>query len=100
GARGQQIVSALRVAVVGVGGTGSAVAEQLGRLGVHEMTIVDDDRFEESNLSRMWGSEYQDLRQHSSKVTIVARHLKQIRPALTVHTIQQSIIKQAVLERI
>jgi len=39
-------------AVVGLGGLGGTVAEVLARLGVGRLTLIDGDRFEESNLNR------------------------------------------------
>ena len=41
-----------RVCVVGCGGLGGHVIEQLGRLGVGHLTAIDGDVFEESNLNR------------------------------------------------
>jgi len=41
-----------RVAIVGLGGLGGAVAEILARAGVGALTLVDGDRFEEHNLNR------------------------------------------------
>lgn len=42
----------LRVAIVGVGGLGPLVAENLARLGVAELILIDPDRLEISNLNR------------------------------------------------
>jgi len=53
GRDGQASLSSLRAGIVGAGGTGSAVFEQLVRLGVGEVTIIDDDRLTESNLTRI-----------------------------------------------
>lgn len=41
-----------RVLVAGCGGLGGNVIEQLARLGVGHLTVVDGDVFEESNLNR------------------------------------------------
>lgn len=41
-----------RVLVAGCGGLGGYVIEELGRLGIGEITAVDGDVFEESNLNR------------------------------------------------
>lgn len=49
------------VSIIGVGGTGSAVAVQLARLGVKELRIVDKDKIELSNLNRLYGSTYRDI---------------------------------------
>ena len=43
GAAGQHALAQLRVGVVGAGGTGSAVLEQLIRLGVRNIVSIDDD---------------------------------------------------------
>ena len=51
---------AFRILLVGVGGTGSALALALGGLMVHarqkgihiDLTLVDDDRIEEKNIGR------------------------------------------------
>ncbi|MFC7968762.1 ThiF family adenylyltransferase [Streptomyces cinereoruber] len=39
----QRVLGDLKVAVVGAGGTGSAVAEQLVRLGIRRLTLIDPD---------------------------------------------------------
>ncbi len=56
GSTGQAMLHASRVGVVGLGGIGSLVAQQLGRLGVGEVVLVDFDRLELSNVSRVVGS--------------------------------------------
>lgn len=40
------------VAIVGCGGLGGSIAEQLARIGVGRLVIFDGDRFEVSNLNR------------------------------------------------
>lgn len=52
----QALLSKLHVGVVGTGGTGSAVTEQLIRLGVGTLTVVDGEEFERSNINRVYGS--------------------------------------------
>jgi molybdopterin-synthase adenylyltransferase len=52
GAEGQLAISSLRVGVVGLGGTGSVVVQQLARLGVQEYVLIDPDAVEATNLNR------------------------------------------------
>ena len=42
--------------MVGLGGTGSCVVEQLARLGIGHLTLVDGQQFEPSNVNRVYGS--------------------------------------------
>lgn len=52
GAVGQQRLARARVAIVGVGATGAAVAGLLARAGTGHLTLVDRDYVEQSNLQR------------------------------------------------
>ncbi|MGI5901807.1 MAG: HesA/MoeB/ThiF family protein [Desulfitobacteriia bacterium] len=48
----QQKLGSSTVAIVGCGGLGGYIAEQLARLGVGHLILIDGDRIEESNLNR------------------------------------------------
>ncbi|MFY9532130.1 MAG: ThiF family adenylyltransferase, partial [Candidatus Acidiferrales bacterium] len=61
GAEGQRLLRTLRIGVVGAGGTGSAVCEQLIRLGVGSVTVIDHDVLSESNLTRVHESRLGDV---------------------------------------
>jgi hypothetical protein len=52
----QTLLSRLKIGIVGIGGTGSAVLEQLTRLGVGDLVISDGQHFEVSNVNRLYGS--------------------------------------------
>ena len=52
GVEGQDKLLAARVLMVGAGGLGSAAALYLGSAGVGRITIVDDDRVDNTNLQR------------------------------------------------
>lgn len=56
GDRGQEIIGSQRVAVVGLGGAGSLINEYLARLGVGELVLIDPDRIETTNISRVVGA--------------------------------------------
>ncbi len=63
----------MKIAIVGVGGTGSAVAVQLARMGVGSLTLLDRDTVEESNVSRVYGSKKKDI--GKPKVGVLKKHL-------------------------
>jgi hypothetical protein len=65
---GQAQLRRARVAIVGLGGVGSLVNEYLARLGVGELILIDPDRLERSNLSRVVGGRASD--EGRFKVTI------------------------------
>ena len=56
GVGGQALLRTLHIGVVGAGGTGSSVCEQLIRLGVGQITVIDPDVVAETNVSRIYGS--------------------------------------------
>jgi hypothetical protein len=53
---GQEILSGLKVGIIGLGGGGSLVSEWLSRLGVGHIVGVDFDHVEVSNLPRVVGA--------------------------------------------
>jgi molybdopterin/thiamine biosynthesis adenylyltransferase len=74
----QESLGRLHVAIVGCGGTGSAVAEQLVRLGVRTLSLFDPDTLSDSNVTRVYGSTPRDVGR--PKVRVLADHLKRIAP--------------------
>lgn len=72
----QRVLALLQITIVGCGGTGSAVAEQLVRLGVRHLTLVDDDTLSASNVTRVYGSRPEYVGQR--KVDVLATHLARI----------------------
>lgn len=75
---GQQKIQRVMVGVVGVGGTGSHVVQQLAHLGVSRFVLVDADLIEESNRSRVVGSRPADSTVSRPKVTVMKRLVKGI----------------------
>ena len=74
GRDGQLRLSKLVVGVVGAGGTGSLTVQQLVRLGVGRILVVDDDRIDASNLPRTVAAIAEDAVLATPKVHVAARH--------------------------
>jgi hypothetical protein len=90
----QRALAELRVAVVGCGGTGSAVAEQLVRLGIRNLVLVDPDTLSASNVTRVYGSTPGDV--GSPKVEVAHRHLLRIAPELQCKTLLSKVTLESV----
>lgn len=72
----QKALADLCVGIVGCGGTGSAVAEQLVRLGVRRFVLCDPDQLSASNVTRVYGSSPAEI--GKDKVDVVAVQLARI----------------------
>lgn len=67
---------ALRVGVIGCGGTGSAVVSLLTRLGVGHLALMDNDTIDTTNLNRVHGPRAADVPAKLAKVDILAREIE------------------------
>lgn len=90
----QRVLGDLRISIVGCGGTGSAVAEQLIRLGVRNLTLIDPDQLSESNLTRVYGSTASDVGR--PKVEMLRDHLRRIALDADIETIQSVVTAEQV----
>jgi molybdopterin/thiamine biosynthesis adenylyltransferase len=75
GAEGQRRLAEARVAIVGCGATGSAVASLLARSGVGTIRIIDRDYVETSNLQRQTLFDESDARESLPKAVAAARRI-------------------------
>lgn len=75
------------VAIIGLGGLGGITAEILARLGVGQLTLVDGDVFDESNLNRQLLSS--PARIGEKKATAASTRIQEINPAVEVVTIAE-----------
>lgn len=71
-------LSRLSITVVGCGGTGSAVAVLLARLGVGRINLIDPDKVDLSNLNRLHGATLKDAQQKKLKVSVVGKHIESL----------------------
>ncbi|MFX0058240.1 MAG: ThiF family adenylyltransferase [Candidatus Hodarchaeota archaeon] len=72
-----------KIAVLGLGGLGGSVAEQLIRSGCEKLVICDNDTFENSNLNRQLCS-LNDLGKY--KIDVIEKMLKGINPNIILQT--------------
>lgn len=90
GEQGQERIKRLKVGIVGLGGTGSLVAQQLAHLGIEQFLLIDPDTVEETNLNRLSGATADDI--GISKVTVAERYIRSVRPSASIFTNQGTIL--------
>ena len=87
GREGLEKLASKHVLVVGLGGVGSFAAEFICRSGVGEMTIIDGDTVDISNVNRQLPATQKNVGQ--SKAEWMEERLLAINPNLKIHTIRQ-----------
>ena len=98
GAAGQHILQASKVAVVGLGGVGSLVAEYLARLGVGNLVLIDPDEIESSNLSRVVGATRVDVETGQLKTQIAVRHAREMAIHATLQAVAGDVSRHSVAQ--
>jgi tRNA A37 threonylcarbamoyladenosine dehydratase len=98
GREGAERLAAAHVAVVGIGGVGSWVAEALVRSGVGEISLFDLDDVCLSNTNRQLHALAGAIGQ--AKVTVMAERLLAINPACVVHAVADFVTRETMAEYI
>jgi hypothetical protein len=95
GKAGQALLAGARVGIIGLGGIGSLVAEYLARLGVGEFCLIDDDRVEQSNLSRIAGATKKDATKRAKKIKVAERLILQGNPQARVVLVAKDVAMES-----
>lgn len=94
GEKGQQRLRNASVAVVGIGGVGTHVVQQLAFLGVGKLTLIEPEELDESNRNRYIGSRWSDPVPGTLKVDIGERIIKEIDPLIKIHKVGKSLVSE------
>jgi hypothetical protein len=92
----QRRIGQLRVGVVGNGGTGSHVSQQLLHLGIGSTYVVDTDILDETSLNRVVGGTTADVATEAAKVEIARRTAAALGRHDHVEVSQRSALEQEV----
>lgn len=82
-----RLLQSKRVMVVGCGGLGGHIIDQLARIGIGFLRVVDGDAFEPSNLNRQLLSQVPLL--GISKAKAAAEHIQRVNPDVTVEAVEE-----------
>lgn len=71
-------LKSMKVGVIGCSGTGSPVIEQLVRLGVGCIVLIDPDKVEKKNINRILNTTMNDAKEELYKVDVLASAIRKI----------------------
>lgn len=87
GPNSDQIIQSATIGVVGLGGGGSHIIQQLAHIGFQNYVIYDNDFIEDSNLNRLIGGTVADIEEKQQKIQIAERVIKSLQPAANIKAI-------------
>lgn len=85
----QEALHGTHVFVIGAGGLGCPLMQQLAAAGVGEISVIDDDTVDLTNIHRQILFGAQDVGR--SKVDVAAEKLEQLQPGIVVHAIRDRL---------
>lgn len=100
GQRGQDQLAVASVAVVGIGGLGTHVVQQLALLGVGRLVLIDPEEVDDTNRNRYVGLRHDDPVPGMPKVTLGRRLTNETNPEVEVTPIAESLRSQAAFDAI
>lgn len=80
GPKSEETFRNCRVCIIGLGGGGSHVVQQLAHIGIRNFLIFDADHVEDSNLNRLVGAAQADVASKTPKTVVAARLILGINP--------------------
>ena len=94
GREGQERLAAVRVVVVGVGGLGSHIVQQLAFLGVRAIVPIDAQELDLTNRNRLVGAREDDPIPGTRKVDIAERTAKAIDSSIEIEKVFDSFVSE------
>jgi molybdopterin-synthase adenylyltransferase len=84
----ESVLENVRAGIVGLGGGGSHIAQQLAHIGVGRFVLSDMDRYEDKNHNRTVGGMASDIDKRTPKVRIAERTILAINPQADVFAVE------------
>jgi molybdopterin-synthase adenylyltransferase len=97
GSAGQRKLETIRATIVGLGGTGSLISQQLVHLGVRDFVLIDPDTVETTNLNRIANAGPDDVGR--SKVEVAYEYIRSISPKAVIESVVGDIIEDRIAQR-
>ncbi len=80
GENSEELISLTTIGIMGLGGGGSHIAQQMAHAGFKKFVLYDNDRAESSNLNRTVGMTVEDIDLQREKLKITVRMIKGLQP--------------------
>lgn len=84
GTKSNETFKNCHAAIIGYGGGGSHIGQQLAHIGVGNFLVFDADHVEDSNLNRLVGATHEDVASKTPKTVVAARLIKEINPKASI----------------
>jgi len=88
GRQGQEFIEQTRVAIAGLGGLGSHVAQHLAHLGTSDFILIEPDVLDDTNKNRLIGHRHDDPIPGTSKAQIAKRVILAVNPEANVQILE------------
>lgn len=98
GIEGQETLRKIKAAVVGIGGLGTHVIQQLAYLGIGAISLIDSEKLDITNLNRYVGTQSSDVGKY--KVDIGVRIIDRIDPTIEVKTVCDILASKEAFDRV
>lgn len=99
GLKSAEVFANCHVAIIGLGGGGSHIVQQLAHLGVGAFSILDPDCVEDSNLNRLVGATDEDVASHTFKTAVATRVIQGLNPKASIIAVHKKWQESAALLR-
>lgn len=91
GVDGQQAISRTPVAIVGLGGLGSHIAQQLAYLGTRTFALIDHDHVTDSSMNRLVTADSADVAAATLKVKAARRRILAVNPEANIRIVPERL---------
>lgn len=89
GEKSQDTIKSCTAGIIGLGGGGSHIAQQLAHIGFQNYVLYDPDIIENTNLNRLIGAINHDIDDEKPKVQIAERLIRRLQPDSKVVAVQE-----------
>lgn len=82
GEENQKKLLSKKILIIGLGGTGSAIADLISRIGIKKLILIDRDKIEDTNIHRQILYDYSDINKYKAETAY--KKIKKINPDIDI----------------